>query len=781
MVGKTKNITVTVLVPIFNAYEDTSKCLQSIAEFTDYRHQVLLVDDASTDPRISQLTKQFSLHRPNTLAIQNPQNLGFVKTCNRGMKVTPTQDIVLLNSDTVVTRSWLEKLIDAAYSSSSIATVTPLTNNGTICSVPNWLEFNEIPPDHTIESFADLIERISLRRYPKIPTAVGFCMYIKRSILDKIGYFDEINFYKGYGEENDFCCRALEAGYSHVLDDTTFIYHSGSKSFGIEKQKLIEKNDKVLAKLHPNYFPSVHAFFRDNLIQDILENIQIHLKLEDIKKRSPVCFFLHNSVDSPVNTPLAGTEYHCAALIREISDTQPVYLLYRNLIENSIVLEVFYQDQKLSFDFPCQIPYGHLFLHQDNHFLNLILEILNCFKPSLVHIHHLINLPALDITAALKGLQIPYLVSLHDYYLICPSYNLVDSSKSFCFEYKTPEYCKTCIQSLFWEGKELKAHWSNLCQELLAGATTIVAPSETAASYFMREYPQYKEKFKVIRHGIADQFHESSVYQTQASYEMLAETKEVVNPTSSFSIKVAFVGHITVFKGAEVVVRLLEKVWQQPGLRDCFSFEIMGRFYSLVPKEIKNVKVHSEYEQQELASALQSVDLVIFPAIWAETYCLTADEVLAAGIPILTTPLGAVAERVKEFGVGWASQSCDADALLDVLITIKNNPAELTKVRGNIKKYPLVSYEAMAKQYVAEYSKLASHHRDEQSQQLQATLSPQMVFAAYQRSINKPMTTPTPQRVPLSIKSKYLHTLKQQFPGIWEFFRRSAIKVGLVK
>ena len=99
---------------------------------------------------------------------------------NIGMKISEN-DVILLNSDTEVTDNWLNKIKAYAYSDSTIATVTLLTNNGTICSVPEFCCDNEIPDNFDLKEYSDMIERISLREYSEIPTAVGFCMFIKRS------------------------------------------------------------------------------------------------------------------------------------------------------------------------------------------------------------------------------------------------------------------------------------------------------------------------------------------------------------------------------------------------------------------------------------------------------------------------------------------------------------------------------------------------------------------------------------------------------------------------
>jgi GT2 family glycosyltransferase len=151
------------------------------------------------------------------------------------MLIESSGDVVLLNSDTVVTRNWLGKLQQAAYSRPNIGTVTPLTNNGTIASVPRFLENNEIPPGFKLEEFARIIERCSRREYISVPTCVGFCTYVRREMLDAVGVFDPV-FDKGYGEENDLSLRGAKAGFDNIIDDATFIFHRGNMSFRCQRE-----------------------------------------------------------------------------------------------------------------------------------------------------------------------------------------------------------------------------------------------------------------------------------------------------------------------------------------------------------------------------------------------------------------------------------------------------------------------------------------------------------------------------------------------------------------
>ena len=700
------NFKTTIIIPVYNAYEDTKKCIESVIQYTDHKHPILIVNDASTDLRINKLLEEFNLGQLHISVIENFDNLGFVKTCNLAFSESDgNTDVVLLNSDTVVTPNWLDKLINAAYSAKNIATVTPLTNNGTICSVPVWLESNDIPEGHTIISFASLIENISLREYPQIPTAVGFCMYIKRDILNKVGYFDAINFGRGYGEENDFCCRATNLGYVHIIDDSTFVYHSGSKSFGEQKLKLIEENLNILAKLHPDYFQNVERFITEKSIQRIINNVDLNLFLLKIIKLSPVCFILHNSIENSTNSHLGGTEYHCAALIEELHNTQPIYTLYFDKYKSVISLTIFYKQEKKSFDFPFNKSSGDSYLSQDKIFLKLFTDIIRYFQPAIIHIHHLIGLPIRDVLSVLLQENIPYIVSIHDYYFICPSYNLIDYNQSFCYEYKNDSYCRKCSHKLLGESYDLKNKWSEICEELLEHAQLVITPSLSTASYISREYQYTKTKnnVKVIRHGV---FKEDFI-KRRSTLKSISRT-ESVNGNLSL-LKIGFVGSINANKGAREIIDLVKIVNNDSILKHKFEFNFFGRFSEEIPTNFLNISIINEYDAQNLCNLLKDVDVVIFPTNWPETYCLTADEVIMCGIPVISSPIGAIAERIQLFDVGWISASSSAKDLLNMLLIVISDSVKFEKIKKNTEKYPLVSYEAMSSLYLEEYKYILSN------------------------------------------------------------------------
>jgi GT2 family glycosyltransferase len=249
-----------IIVPVFNAFDELGNCLNSIARTVPAAAQVLLIDDASTDTRVRPLLKSWvSEANTNRSLLTNEENLGFVATANRGMRVAET-DVVLLNSDTEVTVGWLQHLMTCLQSDPGIATATPWSNNGEIVSIPEFCVSN--PPPDDPDAIATAIASCGHVTYPEMPTAVGFCMAISRRSIDEVGIFDESSFGRGYGEENDFCQRAEQVGLRNVLCDNAYVVHHGGASFGPLGLKPDENSMRRLLVKHPDYQHKVSEFIR---------------------------------------------------------------------------------------------------------------------------------------------------------------------------------------------------------------------------------------------------------------------------------------------------------------------------------------------------------------------------------------------------------------------------------------------------------------------------------------------------------------------------------------
>ena len=249
---------ISVIVPVYNAPGELDQCLACLQETVPSDIRVIVIDDASPDPSIQTVLERWKRQSPSCWEYhRNKVNLGFVGTANLGMKLAK-DDVVLLNSDTEVTPGWLQGLQRCLESDPGIATATPWTNNGEIASLPLFCESNPVPPYPA--SVAEAIAMAGDPVYPSLPTAVGFCMAVSRRAIDRIGRFDAELFGKGYGEENEFSMRAIQAGFRNVLCDDVYVVHLGGRSFGPIGLTPDESSMRRLLSRHPGYLEQVQEF-----------------------------------------------------------------------------------------------------------------------------------------------------------------------------------------------------------------------------------------------------------------------------------------------------------------------------------------------------------------------------------------------------------------------------------------------------------------------------------------------------------------------------------------
>jgi len=260
-----KNIKVTVVVPVYGDWLSLKECINSLKKHLNSNlHQVMLINDCGPDADVLEANIKKAIGgKKNFEYYRNVENIGFVKTCNRAvLKLDKTgNDILLLNSDTKVTKGFLEAMLAVLHSSPQIGAVCPRSNNATVFSVPIEAQVK----DYSMEQSYKLYKRLK-RRLPifyESPVAHGFCMLIKRDVIKQYGLFDEA-YGKGYGEENDFCMRIRKQGYICAAANHAFVFHFRARSFTPEKrEELVQKNEKILKKRYPEY---------DSLVKDYLDN-----------------------------------------------------------------------------------------------------------------------------------------------------------------------------------------------------------------------------------------------------------------------------------------------------------------------------------------------------------------------------------------------------------------------------------------------------------------------------------------------------------------------------
>jgi len=268
---KSSNSKCTIVIPVYNEIAAVRACLESVSQFTDHPFEAIVVDDCS-DKYSAWYLQNFASQHQNFRYVRNPKNIGFVGSVNRGMEESEHGDIVLLNSDTIVTPGWLSKLYKCAHSDEKIGIVSPLSTR----SSHLWLKLN---PGDSIFDASEKINEISAHDYPDIVTPEGWCFYIKRELYELLGGFDAI-FGRGYCEESDYSMQAYANGYRLVCCDDVFIYHEGMVTFKEERGERYSSNRRIFDQ---RWKPLYEKIYEDFLTRDPLRQLRVKYQRKTTK------------------------------------------------------------------------------------------------------------------------------------------------------------------------------------------------------------------------------------------------------------------------------------------------------------------------------------------------------------------------------------------------------------------------------------------------------------------------------------------------------------------
>lgn len=661
-----------VIIPVYNAFDESLRCLRSVLALTPGASRILVIDDASPAGEFREAVDRAGLRDPRLSILRNARNRGFVGTCNLGMDLAGTSDVILLNSDTEVTAGWLEKLQGAAYSRKEVGTVTALSNNGSICSTPRFAGRDELPPGFSLAEFGRLVELVSDREYVELPTCVGHCVYLKRALLDRVAGFDEQSFGKGYGEENDLSCRGQLHGFVDIVDDSTFIYHKGNSSFGAMREQLATRNLAVLNDRHPGYDARVQAFWRSARISPVHARIWDELVRRAYQGAATrVLHVLHNGPHVPRCHGLGGTELHVRSLVQEGGGMEQWSLVPHGG----------------RYVFTAHIPAGdreyHIPLSERE-----LPDVLALFP--VIHVHHTMGFDTALLGNALRQ-HGNYFVSVHDYFGMCPRVNLLTPQWTHCNGHE-------CVSSCGVDAEEIRSRREETAQ-LLAAAQSVICFSNSTALYLRHLLGRDFPKTTRMRHGI--------LLPGAARSRLPAPPR----PSAELPLRVAFVGGTSEHKGALIVKALSEQVALPSGTP--VEWHIIGEYHIGGEGVPPGLRVHGRYEVGELRAVLADVapHLIIVASVCPETYCLTLDEGWSVGIPALVTPLGAPAERVKENGAGWVLRDLNPLTILNQLDALVSDWDSYLACRARVAGVAIRSIRSEAEELFRLYRRASAGRR----------------------------------------------------------------------
>lgn len=650
-----------VIIPIYNAVEELRACVSSVLRNSGLRYRLILIDDNSPDPEISVYLaelkdiKQIEIYR-------NSNNLGFTKTINRGIEIAGKSDVIFLNSDTEVTPSWIKNLRIAAYSAADIGTVSPFSNNAGAFSAPELGQANSIPSRLDRDEWGRAVTQMSRRIYPRVPTTHGFCMYVRRDCLNAVGKLDEDAFPRGYGEENDFCMRSGRAGWKHIIDDSTIIYHVRSASFGEAKTPLMEAGRRVIDKRYPEYKSEIRVFSASSDVSRARENVRRAL---DASSRSEISVLPR--ILYVLSTRTGGTPQTNQDLMSALDGVAETLVLRCDA--SRMNLQIFRNGQYTDLETVYLKTKILAFPHKSEEYDLIIRQWMIKYSVELLHVRH-ISWHSLGLLTEARMLGIPIVFSIHDFYTLCPTVKLLDENTNFCGG--TCTISKGECQHELWNDptfpplKHKAIHsWQKMFADVLKLADVLITTSNSAREIVVSKYPELdKDNFIVIPHG-----RDFQEFQNLSSDWKPNEPLRVLVP-----------GNISVAKGGALLKRLLD---QAP--KGSLEIHVMGNIANDTGLR-KSVVDHGTYHRNDFSNIVAKIRPHIGAvfSVWPETYCHTLTEMWSCGVPVAGVDFGAVAERIRASDAGWIIDHTDTDNLWNNLLSQLQEAGSIQRRRAAV-------------------------------------------------------------------------------------------------
>jgi GT2 family glycosyltransferase len=676
-----------IIIPVFNAFECLQNCFESVLNYTDlFNNRLIIIDDKSTDKRVIPYIESFLLNKERNITfIKNEKNLGFIKAINIGMKYSDN-DVLLLNSDTEVTKNWLEKIQSCAYTKEKVATVTPLLNDAGIVSVPIFANANKIPDGYNLDEYQALIDSISYKEYPEIPFGVGLCLYIKREALDAVGFFDEESYGIAYGEEEDFCYRCLGHGYRHILCDDVIIFHKSSQSLSGYWQQIFEDRKETLTEKYPLYKSNAVKWFYQRPLNYINKNINYNICINN--GRSNILIIIHYWNTQFGNDKLiGGTTLHVFDIIKKLRKKYNFHIL--TPINGMYRIYSYWENGEESIDIISFFSQFFTIGFFDPNYSMMLKKIIDIFKIDIIHIHHMI-FHYFDLVDIIKNKKSKLFISLHDYFSICPRINKLTEDNVYCGYPETAE-CNICISSFNCEYYRLKGNnnisaWKSVWNLLLSSADKIIVPSEATKKEISEIYKNLQ--INIIEHGVD-----------------FVNNKKELDISTDKEFHIAFIGIITYIKGKKIIEELIKYSYQ---FNDGIYFHLFGYIDSFIcENNYSHFIYHGEYNRNELNNLIRinNIKLVCLFSICPETYSYILTESVSMGTPVLAIDLGAIGQRVRENNLGWLIKN--GTDISEIYKKIKNIFADKNGYKDVIKSilnYKIKNLDDMCDEYDKIYS-----------------------------------------------------------------------------
>jgi len=615
------DITIDIIIPVYNGYEFLTPLFDSIERNTTTAHRLIVVNDCSPDERVKPLLLKRLEKHSTAIFIDHEINLGFVKSVNEAYSHT-NNHFLILNTDTEVPEFWVERLMYPIVNMDKVASTTPFTNSGQIASFPNFIADNNIFEEMSVDALDSLFRRVKPDGYyTQIPTGVGFCMGVNYDLIQDIGFFVEEEFGRGYGEENDWCQRAIQNGYKNLMVPNLFVYHKHGGSFSAEdKKRLMKENAVKLLHKHPNYDKDVQAYVQADPHQHLRQILTLVASSQTNEG-------VHLVIDQALG---GGANLYTKELLERYKQEEKkiLHLIY-DFYAGSYILSFDYKEYQFSFAIDdletlegllSEIRFAEVFLN------NIV---------SFQNIYGLIDI----VEKIVESKELKLLIPIHDYHTLCPNYTLLNTQSEFCEIPTDMQRCHTCMQTnqLEWRtfvNEEIDIEvWRKEWAKLLNRADKIICFSHSSKSILEKAYTSLgEESIEVVPHQVPSL--------PVVNKEKRSDKKEIT---------IGVLGAINHAKGAGVLQELVKTIEEQSlPIKVTLIGEISENIHS------KIFKTTGRYDRDKLPSIVinEDIDIFLIPSICPETFSYTTQEIIMMQMPLMVFDIGAPAERVREYKYG---------------------------------------------------------------------------------------------------------------------------------
>ncbi len=581
---------VDVIIPVYSGLTEVRACLESLlSSSSDSQGEVIVINDCSPEPAIYGFLKCLERESRITL-LENDENLGFVKSCNRAAALRPANDFVLLNADTEVNGNWLDRLVAHATAASNVGSITPFSNNATIASYP-WGgaargKAGEIP----VAEIDDAMAIANKGQSVPLPTAIGFCMWVSRDAWQQMGGFDE-RYGRGYGEEVEFCLAAAARGWRHLLACDVFVYHAGNVSFGSEAEHLKIDAQKLVDERYPEFSAGVQDWIR----KDPALNARVSCDLKRLNlDNAPKILHVSHNMGGGVAQHVEELATACmeqtgckSFLLTPVADDGLSFRAMHSAIEFRVSFAADNAEDRIC-DLFCALEFQR------------------------IHFHHYAGLPQWVLSLP-ERMEVPYCVTIHDFVTINPNCHY--------------PYSREVVDPADQNQWGLKVEeWRTIFSDHLFQAEKVICPTSFAAEVLGDFYPNVQ----------------------CAVWPHLEVRNEVFGEhlrKAPSRLKVAVVGGLSRLKGFDFVASVIKQAETSELPLD---FVIIGAIDRKLHRRAKAL-VTGPFELDDLAGIFlrERPDCFLFASEAPETYSYALSTCIAAGLPIVAVDKGAFKERLS--------------------------------------------------------------------------------------------------------------------------------------